>query len=151
MARSAWQGPGGAISTLSASLNTGVFPECEEGEESPMKSILASAAVLLFVATASAEATPIKVRVLYNTTNTSSSAVGPLLIQKFAAQPALFTVVNDNERNLSIIVDCYIESANRSYSCYYAANKWLGSSQASPWRCRDCHAISGRCSFRFVC
>jgi hypothetical protein len=93
-----------------------------------MKSILALAAVVLFVA--SAKAAPIKVRVLYNTTDATSSTVGPLLIQKIAAQPTLFTVVDDNQRNLSIIVDCYIESANGSYSCYYAANKWFGSSQA---------------------
>jgi hypothetical protein len=28
------------------------------------------------------------------------------------------------------MVDCHIESVNNSYSCFYAANKWLGSSQA---------------------
>ena len=56
--------------------------------------------------------------------------MAPLLIQKIAAQPTLFTVVNNNERNLSILVDCHVESDINSYSCFYAANKWLGSSQA---------------------
>ena len=95
-----------------------------------MKNILALAAVLLFVTSASAQPAPIKVRVLYDTTFATSSAVAPLLIQKIAARPTLFTVVNSDERNLSIIVDCYIESVNNSYSCFYAANKWLGSNQA---------------------
>jgi hypothetical protein len=95
-----------------------------------VKNTLAFAAVLLFVTTASAQTAPIKVRILYDRTYATSSAVAPLLIRKIAAQPALFTVVDSNERNLSIIVDCHIESANNSYSCFYAANKWLGSSQA---------------------
>ena len=95
-----------------------------------MKNILAFAGILLFVTTASAQTAPIKVRILYDTTYTASSDVAPLLIRKIAAQPTLFTVVNSNERNLSIIVDCHIESVNNSYSCFYAANKWLGSSQA---------------------
>jgi hypothetical protein len=95
-----------------------------------VKNIFAFAAVLLFATAASAQTAPIKVRILYDTTDATSSAVAPLLTQKIAAQPTLFTVVNSNERNLSIIADCYIESANNSYSCFYAANKWLGSSQA---------------------
>jgi hypothetical protein len=95
-----------------------------------VKNILAFAAILLFVTTASAQTAQIKVRILYDTTDAASSAVAPLLIQKIAAQPKLFTVMNSNERNLSIIVDCYLESTNNSYSCYYAANKWLGSSEA---------------------
>jgi hypothetical protein len=95
-----------------------------------VKNILAFAAILLFVTTASAQTAPIKVRILYDTTYTTSSAVAPLLIRKIAAQPTLFTVVNSSERNLSIMVDCHIESVNKSYSCFYAANKWLGSSQA---------------------
>jgi hypothetical protein len=95
-----------------------------------VKNILVFAAVLLFVTTASAQTAPIKVRVLYDTTYATSSTVAPLLIRKIAAQPTLFTVVNSNERNLSIIVDCPVESVNNSYSCFYAASKWLGSSQA---------------------
>jgi len=95
-----------------------------------VKNFLALAATLLLVTTASAQTPPIKVRILYDTTYTTSSAVAPLLIRKIAAQPTLFTVVNSSERNLSIMVDCHIESVNKSYSCFYAANKWLGSSQA---------------------
>ena len=95
-----------------------------------MKNILAFAVVLLFVTTASAQNAPIKVRILYDTTDPTSSAVAPLLIRKFAAQPTLFAVVKGDERNLSIIADCYIESVNNSYSCYYAANKWMNSSEA---------------------
>jgi hypothetical protein len=95
-----------------------------------VKNILAFVAIFLFVTTASAQTAPIKVRILYDTTYATSSAVAPLLIQKIAAQPTLFTVVNSNDRNLSIIVDCHIESVNNSYSCFYAANKWLRSSQA---------------------
>ena len=95
-----------------------------------MKSFLALAATLLLVTRASAQTAQIKVRILYDTTNATSSAVAPLLIQKIEAQPTLFTVVNSSERNLSIMVDCHIESVNKSYSCFYAANKWLGSSQA---------------------
>ena len=97
-----------------------------------MKNILAFAAILLFVTTASAQTAPIKVRILYDTTSaTSSSAVAPLLIRKIrVAQPTLFTVVNSDERNLSIIVDCHMETVNNSYSCFYTATKWLGSSQA---------------------
>jgi hypothetical protein len=95
-----------------------------------MKNIFAFAAVLLFVVTASAQTAPIKIRVIYDTTDVSSSAVAPILIQKIAAQPKFFTVVNGDERNLSIIADCYRESANDPYSCYYVASKWLGSTQA---------------------
>jgi len=95
-----------------------------------VKNILAFAAILLFVTTASSQTAPIKVRILYDTTYATSSAVAPLLIRKIAAQPTLFTVVNSNERNLSIMVDCHIESVNNSYACFYAANKWMGSSQA---------------------
>jgi hypothetical protein len=95
-----------------------------------VKNIFAFAAILLFVTTASAQTAPIKVRILYDTTYATSSAVAPLLVRKIAAQPTLFTVVNGNDRNLSIMVDCHVESVNNSYSCFYAANKWLGSSQA---------------------
>jgi hypothetical protein len=105
-------------------------PERDGGRSQPVKNILGFAAVLLFVTTASAQAAPIKVRILYDTAYAPSSAVAPLLIQKIAAQPTLFTVVNGQERNLSILVDCYIESVNGAYSCFYAANKWMGSSEA---------------------
>src|SRR5271167_1105254 len=86
--------------------------------------------MLLFMTTASAQTAPIKVRILYDMTYAPSSAVAPLLIQKIAAQPKLFTVVNSTERNLSIMVDCSVESVNNSYECFYAARKLLGSSEA---------------------
>ena len=94
-----------------------------------VRTVLVSA-TLVFATTASAQTGPIKIRVIYDTTDASSSAVAPLLIQKIAAQPRFFTVVNGDERNLSLIADCYRESANDSYSCFYVASKWLGSNQA---------------------
>jgi len=66
-----------------------------------VKNILAFAAILLFVTTASAQTAPIKVRILYDTTDAASSAVAPLLIQKIAAQPKLFTVMNSNEEPIN--------------------------------------------------
>ena len=95
-----------------------------------MKNIFLLAVVFLLVSTASAQTAPIKIRVVYHITDASSSAVAPLLIQKIAAQPQFFTVVNGDERNLSIIADCYRGSPNDPYSCYYVASKWLGSTQA---------------------
>jgi hypothetical protein len=95
-----------------------------------MKSILLFGSFLVFVATASAQISAIKVRVVYDTTDAASSAVAPLLIQKIAAQPKFFEVVNSDERDLSIIADCYRESANDPYSCFYTASKWLGANQA---------------------
>ncbi len=50
-----------------------------------MKNIFAFTVVLLFVATASAQTAPIKIRVIYDTADASSSAVTPLLIQKIPA------------------------------------------------------------------
>ena len=95
-----------------------------------MKNILALVVALLVVSTTSAQTAPIKIRVVYDTTDASSSAAAPILIQKIAAQPKFFTVVNGDERNLSVIADCYRESANDPYSCFYVAIKWLGSTQA---------------------
>jgi hypothetical protein len=71
---------------------------------SAMKIILALAASLFFATTASAQ-TPLKTRVIYDTTDATSSAVTPLLIQKIAAQPKFFTVVNSDERDLAIVAD----------------------------------------------
>jgi hypothetical protein len=89
-----------------------------------MKNILAFAAVLLLVATASAQTDqPIKIRVVYDTTDAGSSAVAPLLIQKIAAQPKFFTVVKGDDKNMSVIADCYKETASDPYSCFYAASK----------------------------
>lgn len=95
-----------------------------------MKNIFAFAAVLLFVTAASAQTAPIKVSVVYDTTDASSSAVAPLLIQRIAAQPQFFVVVNGDEKDLAVITDCYRESPNDAYSCFYTASKWLASNQA---------------------
>lgn len=93
-----------------------------------MKYNLVFAAILLLSATASAQtALPIKIRVIYDTTDASSSAVAPLLIQKIAAQPKFFTVVKGDERNMSIITDCYRGSDDDPYySCFYTASEWHG-------------------------
>ena len=56
----------------------------------------------------------------------NSSAVTPLLIQKIAAQPKFFTVVTDNEKNMSVIADCYKETPSDPYSCFYTASKLHG-------------------------
>src|ERR1019366_780522 len=89
-----------------------------------MKIIFAFAAVLLFVAPASAQTfQPIKIRVVYDTTDASSSAVAPLLIQKIAAQPKFFNVVNGDEKDMSVIADCYKETASDPYSCFYTSSK----------------------------
>jgi hypothetical protein len=98
----------------------------EAGRNSAMKNIFAFAGALLLGATASAQAAPIKIRVVYDTTDASSSVVAPLLIQRIAAQPKFFTVVNGDEKNMSIIADCYRGSANDPYSCFYTAHKLHG-------------------------
>ena len=96
-----------------------------------MKNLFAIAAALLIVSTASAQtANPIKSRIVYDTTDPNSSAVVPLLIQKIAAQPKFFTLVNNDEKDLAIIADCFRDSASDTYSCFYAASKWLGGNQA---------------------
>ena len=96
-----------------------------------MKRIIVFAAVLFLVASASAQTgKPLKVRIIYNSSDANSSAVGPLVAQQFAAQPKLFAVVNGNDKDLGIIVDCYRATPNDSYSCYYVAMKWIGQNQA---------------------
>ena len=96
-----------------------------------MKSILVFASFVFLVASASAQTgKPINVRVVYDTSDATSSAVGPLVVRQFAAQPKLFAVVNGHDKDLAIIVDCYRETPQDSYSCYYVAMKWLESNQA---------------------
>lgn len=96
-----------------------------------MKSIFVFAAFVFLAASVFAQTgKPVKVRVVYNTSDADSSAVGPLVAQQFAAQPKLFAVVNGNDKDLAIIVDCYRATPNDSYSCYYVAMKWLESNQA---------------------
>jgi hypothetical protein len=96
-----------------------------------MKNILILAAVLSFTGSASAQALKqLRVKVIYDTGDANSAAVGPLLVQQIAAQPKFFTVVNGDDKDLAIVADCYRASSNDSYSCFYAAIKWLGSTQA---------------------
>jgi len=96
-----------------------------------MKSIFVFAAFAFLVASASAQtAKPLKVRVVYQTSDAISSAVAPLLIQEIAAQPKFFTVVSGDDRDMSLLADCYRATPNDSYSCYYVATKWLASNQA---------------------
>jgi hypothetical protein len=95
-----------------------------------MKNIFALAVVLLLVATASAQTAPIKIRVIYDTEDASSSAVTPLLIQKIAAHPKSFTVVKGDEKDMSVIADCYRETLNDPYSCFYSAGKVHAATQS---------------------
>jgi hypothetical protein len=89
-----------------------------------MKNILAFGAILLFVVPMSAQTfQPIRIRVVYDATEASSAAVAPLLIQKITAQPKFFTVVNGDEKDMSVIADCYKETANDPYSCFYTSSK----------------------------
>jgi hypothetical protein len=96
-----------------------------------MKNIFMFVPFLFLAASASAQtAKPLTVRVVYDTTDASSSAVGVLLIQKIAAQPKFFTVVNGNDKDMSVIANCYRATADDPYSCFYVASKFLGSNEA---------------------
>ncbi len=95
-----------------------------------MKNIFGFAAVLLFVATASAQTAPVRIRVVYDTTDANSSAMGPLLIQKFAAYPKLFILVKEGAKDMSVIADCYKETPSDPYSCFYTASKLHGVTQS---------------------
>ena len=96
-----------------------------------MKNVFLLTAVFVLVVSAAAQtAKPIKVRVVYDASDVSSSAVGPLLMQKIAGQPKFFTVVNGDDKDLAIIADCYRATPKDSYSCYYVATKWLASTEA---------------------
>ena len=95
-----------------------------------MKNIFAFAVVLLFGATASAQTTPLKIRVVYDTADASSSSVAPLLIQKIAAQPKFLIVMNRDEKDMSVIANCYKETSNDPYSCFYIASKLHETSQS---------------------
>jgi hypothetical protein len=96
-----------------------------------MKNFLVFGAFVFLATSASAQTSKqIKVRVVYDTTDASSSAVAPLLIQKIAAQPKFFTIATGDDKDLAIVADCYRETANDPYSCHYVATKWLASNQA---------------------
>ena len=73
---------------------------------------------------------PLKVKVIYDPTDVSSMAVGPLLVQKVAGQPKFFSVVNDDDKDLAIVTDCYRATSNDPYSCFYVANEFLGSNES---------------------
>lgn len=98
-----------------------------------MKGIVILGAVLFVMHPGVAHAQtghPIRVQIVYDAADASSKAVGPLLAQKFAANSKLFTVVKDqDDKDLSVVTDCYRESPNDPYSCFYAASKILGSIQ----------------------
>jgi hypothetical protein len=96
-----------------------------------MKRILVFAAFVLLVPGASAQTgKPIKVQIVYDTSDASSAVVSPLLIQKIAGQPKFFEVVNGDDKDLAIVADCYRATPSDSYSCFYVATKWLASTQA---------------------
>jgi hypothetical protein len=96
-----------------------------------MKSVFSFAAFVFLVASASAQTgKPLKVRIVYNSSDADSSAVGPLVVRQFAAQPKLFAVVDGDDKDLAVIVDCYRATPQDSYSCYYVASKWLERNQA---------------------
>jgi hypothetical protein len=86
--------------------------------------------VLLAVCTSAQGGKALKVRIVYDTGDPSSAAVGPLLIQKIAGQPKFFTIATGDDKDLAIIADCYRETASDPYSCHYVATKWLASNQA---------------------
>lgn len=96
-----------------------------------MKIIFGLAAFVFLTTAVSAQSgKPVRVRIVYAKEDANSSAVGPLLVQRFAAQPTLFTVVNGDDKDLAIVADCYRETASDPYSCFYVATEWLGSTQA---------------------
>lgn len=71
---------------------------------------------------------PLKVLVVYDNTDASSSAVVPLLTAKFASNPKLFSVANDQgDKDMSVVADCYRETPSDPYSCFYVTHKFLGS------------------------
>ncbi len=98
-----------------------------------MQKLLTFPVMLVFAATALAQKPlPIKVRVIYDTSDASSSAVVPILVQKIAGQPKLFAVVNrqDEDKDMSVVADCYKEAGDTPYSCFYTASKWRNATQA---------------------
>lgn len=86
--------------------------------------------LLLAMSTSAQTAKPLTVKVIYDTTDASSSAVGPLVARQFAAQPKLFAVVNGDQKDLVVIADCYRAAPTDFYSCHYVATKWLDFNQA---------------------
>jgi hypothetical protein len=108
-------------------------PEVEDGlrKNNMIKSISMFVSLVLFAACTSAQTgKPLKVRIVYDKSDSNSAAVGPLLVQKIAAQPKFFTVATGDDKDLAIVTDCYRATASDPYSCFYVATKWIETNQA---------------------
>jgi hypothetical protein len=100
-------------------------------KESKMKNFLVIAAFSFLAASASAQtAKPLKVKVVYDATDPSSTAVGALLVQQIGAQPKFFTLADGDDKDLGIVTDCFRATTNDPYSCFYVANEFIGSAQS---------------------
>jgi hypothetical protein len=96
-----------------------------------MKIMLGFGAFIFFATSEIAQSgKPVRVRVVYDKADPSSSSVAPMLLRLFAAQPKLFIVADGEDKDLAIVSDCYRETLNDAYSCFYVATKWIGSTQA---------------------
>jgi hypothetical protein len=91
-----------------------------------MRCCLVFVALLLASAASAQTYQPIKVKVVYDTTDASSSAVAPFLIQRIAAQPKFFAIVKTGEQDMSVVADCYRDTNNDPYSCFYATSEING-------------------------
>jgi hypothetical protein len=49
--------------------------------------------------------------------------VTPVLIQKIRDNPKVFILAKDDDKNMSVIADCYRETPDDPYSCFYTASK----------------------------
>jgi hypothetical protein len=72
----------------------------------------------------------LKVRIVYDKPDPSSTAVGPLLVEKIAGQPKFFTLATGDDKDLAIVTDCYRATPSDPYSCFYVATKWIETNQA---------------------
>jgi hypothetical protein len=96
-----------------------------------MKNFFMIAAFAFVAVSASAQTLkPLKTKVIYDTTDASSTAVGALLAQQIAAHPNLFTMAGGDDKDLGIVADCYRATTNDPYSCFYVANDFIGSTQS---------------------
>jgi hypothetical protein len=95
------------------------------------KSVGAFAAIALLSGIASAQTgKALKVRIVYDKADPSSASVGPLLVEKIAGQPKLFTLATGDDKDLAIVTDCYRATPSDPYSCFYVATKWIETNQA---------------------
>ena len=97
-----------------------------------MRKLFAFPVIVAFAAaTLAQKPLPLKIRIIYDTSDASSLAVAPLLIQKISAQPKFFTIVNrqGEDIDMSVVADCYKEAGDTPYSCFYTALKWHGASE----------------------